>query len=137
WVGGGGGGWGGGGGGGTGGGGGGFPPPLSLAPAPAPAACAAPAAACAPPLAAGADARLAAGAVARFKKLISDTLRVPLHKIDAGAQLAQYGIDSILIVQLTNALRQVFADVGSTLFFECLTIDALVAHFIEHDLWLL
>ena len=83
------------------------------------------------PAAVGADAdpRLAEAAVARFKKLISDTLRVPLHKIDASAQLAQYGIDSILIVQLTNALRLEFDDVGSTLFFECLTIDALVQHF--------
>ena len=45
--------------------------------------------------------------------------------------LETYGIDSILVVQLNNALRKAFGDISSTLFFEYQTIDALVEHFIK------
>jgi polyketide synthase PksM len=68
---------------------------------------------------------------AYFKKLIGDVLKMPIHKIDASAPFDSYGIDSILVVQLNNALQEVFANVSSTLFFEYQTIDALTDHFIK------
>ena len=66
-----------------------------------------------------------------FKKLVASTLRMPSHQIDSSLALEQYGIDSILAVQLTDVLRNEFKDVSSTLFFEVQTIDALVDHFIK------
>ena len=68
---------------------------------------------------------------AYFKKLIGETLKIPGHKIDSSAPLETYGIDSILVVQLNNALRKAFGDISSTLFFEYQTIDALVEHFVK------
>ncbi|UJF34762.1 SDR family NAD(P)-dependent oxidoreductase [Paenibacillus hexagrammi] len=65
-----------------------------------------------------------------LKRLIGETLKLPSHKIDSTEQLEKYGIDSILVTQLTNNLRKVFANVSSTLFFEYQTIDALVEHFL-------
>ena len=66
-----------------------------------------------------------------FKKLIGETLKMESHKIDSSEPLENYGIDSILVVQITNRLRDVFEDVSSTLLFEVQTIDALADHFIK------
>ncbi|HEY8027484.1 MAG TPA: SDR family NAD(P)-dependent oxidoreductase, partial [Burkholderiaceae bacterium] len=75
----------------------------------------------------------------QFKKLVGQTLKMPLDKIDSGTNLDQYGIDSILVLELTNSLRAAFADSGignaisTTLFFEYQSIEALTDHFIRTD----
>ncbi|MEG7378239.1 SDR family NAD(P)-dependent oxidoreductase [Bacillus subtilis] len=66
-----------------------------------------------------------------MKKLIGETLKIPASKIESSEPLEKYGIDSIVVVQLTNTLRKEFDHVSSTLFFEYQTIDALVEHFIQ------
>lgn len=66
-----------------------------------------------------------------MKKLIGETLKIPAGKIESSEPLEKYGIDSIVVVQLTNTLRKEFDHVSSTLFFEYQTIDALVEHFIK------
>ncbi|MCZ8521617.1 SDR family NAD(P)-dependent oxidoreductase [Paenibacillus caseinilyticus] len=66
-----------------------------------------------------------------FKGLIGGVLKLPAHRIDSSEPLEMYGIDSILVVQLTETLRQVLDSVSSTLFFEYQTIDALTEHFIR------
>ncbi|MFF0826322.1 SDR family NAD(P)-dependent oxidoreductase [Brevibacillus sp. NPDC003359] len=69
---------------------------------------------------------------AHFKKLIADILEVEADSIDAGEALEMYGMDSILIIQLTDQLNKVMAEhVSSTLFFEYSTIDALVDYFMQ------
>ncbi|MEE7626363.1 SDR family NAD(P)-dependent oxidoreductase [Methylobacter sp. Wu8] len=68
-----------------------------------------------------------------LKKLAAKTLRMNSHDIDALEPLETYGIDSILVVQITNALREIFPDVRSTLLFECQTIDALSDYFINNN----
>lgn len=77
------------------------------------------------------DAVLRGKGTAYLAKLIGETLKIPVHKIDSSVPLEMYGIDSIVVVQLTNTLRKVLDHVTSTLFFECQTIDALVEHFIQ------
>ncbi|WP_155660759.1 SDR family NAD(P)-dependent oxidoreductase, partial [Priestia megaterium] len=66
-----------------------------------------------------------------LKKIVSDTLKIPINQIDSADPLQEYGIDSILIVKLTNILREVFKDFNSTLFFEYQTIDELVEYLIK------
>jgi polyketide synthase PksN len=68
---------------------------------------------------------------AYFKRLISETLKIPPAKVDTDLPLEKYGIDSIMIIQLTDALRKDFTDISSTIFFEYRTIDALVDYFLE------
>ncbi|WGV58343.1 SDR family NAD(P)-dependent oxidoreductase [Brevibacillus brevis] len=68
---------------------------------------------------------------AYIKTLMGETLRIPTHQIKSSAPFEQYGIDSILVVQLTNSLRKDFANMSSTIFFEYQTIDALVEYLIE------
>ena len=66
-----------------------------------------------------------------LKSVFGIALKLDPHKIDSAKPLESYGIDSILVVQITNTLREVFDDVSSTLFFEVQTIDALAKHFIN------
>ncbi len=68
---------------------------------------------------------------AYLKQLVAGTLKLDPARIDAGKALESYGIDSILVIQLTQDLRKVFRKVSNTLFFEVQTIDALVDHFLE------
>ncbi|MFJ6139733.1 SDR family NAD(P)-dependent oxidoreductase [Kitasatospora sp. NPDC092286] len=57
-------------------------------------------------------------------------LGIPADRIDTSAPLIGYGLDSILVLQLTNALREDFGDdVSSTLLFDIESVDGLCAHF--------
>src|SRR5262249_52696782 len=58
-------------------------------------------------------------------------LKLPAHKIDAQVGLEQYGIDSILAMQLTNQLEKTFGSLPKTLFFEYQTIRELTGYFIQ------
>ena len=69
--------------------------------------------------------------VAYIKNKISDALKIPSRDLNATAPLEQYGLDSILVVQLAHAIRKDLKDIKSTLFFEYPTINALAQYFIE------
>ncbi|WP_397324696.1 amino acid adenylation domain-containing protein [Nostoc sp. 2RC] len=66
-----------------------------------------------------------------FKQLIGEVLMMDGNRIDSSEPLAVYGVDSIIIAQLTNALNKHFEGVKPGLLFEASTIDALVNHFAE------
>ncbi|MDF4005205.1 amino acid adenylation domain-containing protein [Luteibacter sp. PPL552] len=74
---------------------------------------------------------------ARLGMLIARSLKMAPSAIDTATGLDRYGLDSILVQELTAALRTALADVGigdvvsATLFFEYPTIDALADHLIE------
>ncbi|MBB6249453.1 beta-ketoacyl synthase N-terminal-like domain-containing protein, partial [Rhodanobacter sp. A1T4] len=91
------------------------------------------------PVAAVAPASLREKCLLQIKKLVGQILKMPLDKIDTGTSLDQYGIDSILVMELSNGLRAAFNDIGiesavsPTLFFEYQTIDALADHFIATE----
>ncbi|MBZ5509455.1 MAG: SDR family NAD(P)-dependent oxidoreductase, partial [Acidobacteriia bacterium] len=72
-------------------------------------------------------------AIAALKKIVGQTIKLPVHEIDSKEEMEKYGIDSILIVSMVEALRSVFVHVTSTVFFEYRTIDALVDHFIATE----
>lgn len=64
--------------------------------------------------------------------MVGDTLKIPSDQIDPSESLEEYGIDSILVVQLTNALRVgIGEDLNSTLFFEYQTLDSLAGHLVD------
>ncbi|MGG4453264.1 SDR family NAD(P)-dependent oxidoreductase [Brevibacillus porteri] len=72
--------------------------------------------------------------IAYFKQLVGETLKISFDQIDSSAALEEYGIDSIMIVQITNVLRKKLHQISTTLFFEYQTIDALVEHFMTTQL---
>lgn len=66
-----------------------------------------------------------------FKRLFSTTLKIPFHQIDANTPLEKYGIDSVMILEMTNQLEKVFGSLSKTLFFEYQNIDELSMYFIR------
>jgi 3-oxoacyl-(acyl-carrier-protein) synthase/aryl carrier-like protein len=69
--------------------------------------------------------------IAYLRQLVGDTLEIPLHQLDPSEPLQKYGIDSILAVRLTEALRGSFTDITSTVFFEHESIEALLEHLLQ------
>ncbi|TMC16231.1 MAG: hypothetical protein E6J34_20345, partial [Chloroflexi bacterium] len=68
---------------------------------------------------------------AYLKELVGKVLNLPSAKIDTTKPLTNYGLDSILVIQLTEILRTSMEQISTTLFFEYTTIDALVEHFLH------
>ena len=66
-----------------------------------------------------------------FKELLSSVLRLPAQNINENAPMEQYGIDSILIMQLTDRLEQIFGSLPKTLFFEYQSIRELTEYFMK------
>ncbi|HSI50811.1 MAG TPA: SDR family NAD(P)-dependent oxidoreductase, partial [Ideonella sp.] len=69
--------------------------------------------------------------VRHLVRLLSATLKLPPHKIDAQVALEAYGIDSVLVMDLTQKLEKTFGPLPKTLFFEYQTIAALSGYFLQ------
>ncbi len=70
-------------------------------------------------------------AIHYFKTLLSSAIKLPVNRIDADAPLEQYGIDSIMVVQLTAQLEASFGSLPKTLLFEYQNINELSGYFLE------
>lgn len=66
-----------------------------------------------------------------LKTLLAKTLKLPSHRIDASQPLEKYGIDSVMVMTLTNDLETQFGDLSKTLFFEYKSIAELAGYFIQ------
>ncbi|WP_052421797.1 SDR family NAD(P)-dependent oxidoreductase [Paenibacillus sp. FSL P4-0081] len=69
-------------------------------------------------------------AVQYFKKLLSSAIKLPSHRIDEHVPLEKYGIDSIMVMDLTGELEKVFGPLSKTLFFEYQNLAALTDYFL-------
>ncbi|WP_437836515.1 SDR family NAD(P)-dependent oxidoreductase [Sorangium sp. So ce1153] len=67
-----------------------------------------------------------------LKRLLASTLKLPPDRIETGAALEKYGIDSVLALKLVNQLETAFGALPKTLMFEYQSIDALAQYFIEN-----
>ncbi|HET8773434.1 MAG TPA: SDR family NAD(P)-dependent oxidoreductase [Thermoanaerobaculia bacterium] len=67
-----------------------------------------------------------------LQRQFSDLLKLPAQKIDPLASLEQYGIDSVLAMQLINRLEKTFGSLSKTLIFEYQSVRELSGYFIAH-----
>jgi polyketide synthase PksN len=67
-----------------------------------------------------------------LRRQFAGILRLPSREIDPRAALENYGIDSIVAMQLTNQLEKTFGSLSKTLFFEYQTIRDLGEYFTAH-----
>lgn len=68
---------------------------------------------------------------AYFVRLLSAMLKIPVQKIRADEPFETYGIDSIVVMELTNRLEKDFGSLSKTLFFEHQTLAELARHFVR------
>jgi polyketide synthase PksN len=68
---------------------------------------------------------------ALIKNLVAHTLRLGLGEIENERPLSDYGMDSILVVQVADALSKIIEGVSSTLLFEYPSVSALSDHFVN------
>ncbi|MCG8915259.1 SDR family NAD(P)-dependent oxidoreductase [Actinokineospora sp. PR83] len=68
------------------------------------------------------------GCAAYLTGLVADALKMPADRIRPDEPLHTYGLDSLLVVQLTAELRRGLGKVSGTVFFEHPTIAELAAH---------
>lgn len=66
-----------------------------------------------------------------LKKVLSDTLGIPMDRIKAKANFEKYGLDSIIIMDINAAMENDFPDLPKTLFFEYASIRQLSGWFLE------
>ncbi|WP_160138415.1 SDR family NAD(P)-dependent oxidoreductase [Chryseobacterium sp. c4a] len=66
-----------------------------------------------------------------LKEQISNVIDVPVNRIDAAMPMEKYGIDSVMVMELTKELERTFGSLPKTLFFEYQTIAELAVHFVE------
>jgi amino acid adenylation domain-containing protein len=76
------------------------------------------------------DLRAAAGR--HLASLVAAETAIPVAQIELSASLDAYGIDSLMIVRLTDELEKAFGPLPKTLFFEYRTLDAVVGYFLKH-----
>lgn len=69
---------------------------------------------------------------AYLKKILSTELKLPVDKISSREPLEQYGIDSVVVMNLTRELEKRFGELSKTLFFEYRTIAEVTRYFLKH-----
>ncbi|MES2939419.1 MAG: SDR family NAD(P)-dependent oxidoreductase [Pseudomonadota bacterium] len=69
------------------------------------------------------------GAVRYLQRVLGDALKLAPERVDVDAPLEQYGIDSFLVLRLTEALEKDFGSLSKTLFFEYQNLRSLAGHF--------
>ena len=69
-----------------------------------------------------------------LKELLAEATEIDATRIRASVPLAEYGLDSIIIVDVTAKLERVLGPLSKTLFFEHVTLASLARHLVEeHD----
>ncbi|HEX6431736.1 MAG TPA: SDR family NAD(P)-dependent oxidoreductase [Niastella sp.] len=72
-----------------------------------------------------------AAAIRLLKELLSGAIKLPVAEINEEKPMEEYGIDSVMVMQMTNKLEDEFGSLSKTLFFEYQTIDALATYFLQ------
>ncbi|MBL8148768.1 MAG: SDR family NAD(P)-dependent oxidoreductase, partial [Blastocatellia bacterium] len=66
-----------------------------------------------------------------LKDTVSEAIRLSSDKIDAKASFETFGIDSIMITELTSILEKQFGSLPKTLFFEYQNLQELAQYFVD------
>jgi polyketide synthase PksM len=77
--------------------------------------------------------RLREKTVQYLSSLLSTTFKLPPGQLDPSVSFDNYGLDSIVALQMVNSLETDFGNLSKTLFFEYDSVDALADYFVaEH-----
>ena len=66
---------------------------------------------------------------AYFKEVLASVLKISADLIEADVPMEDFGLDSVMVMQVTNHLEKTFGSLSKTLFFEYRNIQALSEYF--------
>jgi polyketide synthase PksN len=66
-----------------------------------------------------------------IKQIFAEALKIPIQEIEEYEPLERYGIDSILIMKLTDLLENTFGPLPKTLLFEYQNINSVTKYFVD------
>jgi acyl carrier protein len=66
--------------------------------------------------------------IAWLKELLGELIQMDTARIRGNRKLEEYGLDSIMIVEITNRMEEVLGPLSKTLFFEYVDLDSLGAY---------
>jgi amino acid adenylation domain-containing protein len=66
-----------------------------------------------------------------FRELLASTIQSPVERVKVDEPFDSYGIDSVMVMRMTNELEKSFGSLSKTLFFEHHTIRSLAGYFLE------
>ncbi|WP_340201871.1 SDR family NAD(P)-dependent oxidoreductase [Ascidiimonas sp. W6] len=69
-----------------------------------------------------------------LKQLFAKETKLPIHKIETDTFFEDYGIESVMIVNITRDLENTFGKLSKTLLFEYRSIDQLITYLIDNHL---
>ena len=78
-------------------------------------------------------AKTSAATLAALRALFASVAELPVEDVDTEESLGRYGLDSLMIMKLSQRLAEHFDDPPATLFFECRTLQAAADYLVEHD----
>ena len=67
-----------------------------------------------------------------LKSVLSPIIKVPVERIEEEAAFDEYGINSIMIMDMTEELEKTFKGLSQTLFYECSNVKELTYYFINN-----
>ena len=70
-------------------------------------------------------------AIRFLKTQVASVVKLPVERLNADDAMEKYGIDSVMVLQLTNTLERAFGSLSKTLFFEYQTMRELVGYFMH------
>jgi acyl transferase domain-containing protein/acyl carrier protein len=85
-----------------------------------------------PPAPAASDEPLAARSLRLVRTVVARVTQLALDALDDQTSFFEYGVDSLMAVELTTQLEETFGSLPKTLFFECRNLSELSSYFAEH-----
>ncbi|WP_053913131.1 SDR family NAD(P)-dependent oxidoreductase [Streptomyces sp. SCSIO 75703] len=83
------------------------------------------------PRPAGPGAAAERGLLDRLTRLVADELKTPVSRLDPRTPFERYGLESVMVMNVTRALEDVFGPLSKTLFFEHRCLADLCRHLAE------
>lgn len=66
-----------------------------------------------------------------LKELFAKSFKISADSINENLQLEKYGLDSIMIMDLSRSLEKYFNKISKTMFYECLTLNDIANYLVE------
>jgi len=78
------------------------------------------------------DSQIVDATNAYLKQLLAEPLGIPADEIEVGEDFENYGINSVMIVELNKVFEDIFGPLSKTLFFEYVNLEELAEFFIDN-----